>query len=112
MNIDISGVSLNSKYLTHLKCYSNNCPAKSIVKTFSTSTNNTTLSKKESLALIIRTRGKGGSRPKTSKKVNIYKNILSLDENYITSLLYNIGLEATSCYVAKLARSNLSQTTI
>ena len=112
MNIDLSYVQSGDRYLAHLTCFSGNCPSKRIVKTMNTSTNNTTITKAQSRAIMIRTRGKGGSRPKTSKKVHIYKTLLSLDDDAIESLLYSYGLDSTSCYIVKLARSNLSNTTI
>jgi hypothetical protein len=77
-----------------------------------TSTNTTMITKAESRAIMIRTRGRGGSRPKTSKKIQIYKTLLSLDSDAIHSLLYSIGLDSTTCHIVKLARSNLSNTTI
>mgnify|MGYP001392433167 CR=1 FL=1 len=112
MNIDLSYIQSGDRYLAHLTCFSGNCPSKRIVKTMNTSTNTTTITKAQSRAIMIRTRGRGGSRPKTSKKVHIYKTLLSLDDDSIKSLLYSIGLDSTSCHIVKLARSNLSNTTI
>jgi len=112
MNINLSYTQTGNRYLAHLTCFSGNCPAKRIVRTMSTSTNNTNLTKAESHALMIRTNGRGGSRPKTGKKIEIYKQLLSLDSDQVTSLLYSVGLEAAACYIVKLARSNLSATTI
>ena len=112
MNIDLSYVQSGNRYLAHLTCFSGNCPSKRIVKTINTSTNDTMITKAQSRAILIRTNGRGGSRPKTSKKIQIYKTLLSLDSDAINSLLYSIGLDSTACHIVKLARSNLSNTTI
>tara|TARA_B100000424_G_scaffold123286_1_gene93460 strand:- start:813 stop:1232 length:420 start_codon:yes stop_codon:yes gene_type:complete len=112
MNINLDYVQQGNKYLTHLTCFSGNCPAKRVVRTFSTSTNNTDLTRAQSRSILIRTNGRGGGRSKTSRKINIYINLLSLDENTINKLLYTIGLDATACEVAKMARSNLNATTV
>ena len=110
--INLTYVQYGNRYLAHLTCFSGNCPSKRIVRTMNTSTNTTTLTKAQSHAIMIRTRGRGGSRPKTSKKINIYKTLLSLNDDAIRSLLYTFGYKSTSCYITKMARSNLSNTTI
>lgn len=112
MNINLSYVQTGNRYLAHLTCFSGTCPSKRIVKTMNTSTNNTTITKAQSHAILIRTNGRGGSRPKTSKKIEIYKTLLSLNSDEVRSLLFSIGLKSTACYIVKLARSNLNNTTI
>ena len=93
MNINLSYVQTGNRYLAHLTCFSGTCPSKRIVKTMNTSTNNTTITKAQSHAILIRTNGRGGSRPKTSKKIEIYKTLLSLNSDEVRSLLFSIGLK-------------------
>ena len=99
----------NNNYLLKLSC-NDKCQVKQIKGTFSTSTNNTNLSRAESLSLLVKTNGRAGGRPKTSRKIQVYKNLLSLDEDLIKQMIFSLGINDTTCIINKLVRSNLYKT--
>lgn len=113
-NINISVEEIqqggSSRYSVTFKCHEFDktavCPVPTFYKILKSSYNDSQISQAQSLSILAKTGGKGGSRSKISKRYVIYDALLSLDPNRIRDLINTIGVAETSKFVFKLVRTS------
>ena len=99
----------------HIKCSTSNNTVEKIVRcprpvvnpsTFGGNVNSE-LTANQSCAINSRTGGRGGSRPKISKNMHIYRVFLSFNKDEISDLISTLGVARASFYITRAVGTRL-----
>ena len=99
----------------HIKCSTSNNTVEKIVRcprpvvnpsTFGGNVNSE-LTANQSCAINSRTGGRGGSRPKISKNMHIYRVFLSFNKDEISDLISRLGVAQSSFYITRAVGTRL-----